>query len=79
MTMLIYIICLGVGLVFTLISAFLGHVFGIATSRHWNLTVDHYLKESFEAKKEFFRRIRLVTYFNDVDLTLSIIDDFHRP
>jgi hypothetical protein len=28
MTMLIYIICLGVGLVFTLISAFMGHVFG---------------------------------------------------
>ncbi len=28
MTMLIYLICLGVGLVFTLISAFFGHVFG---------------------------------------------------
>lgn len=28
MTLLVYIICLGVGLVFTLISAFLGHVFG---------------------------------------------------
>lgn len=28
MTLLIYIICLGVGLVFTLISAFFGHVFG---------------------------------------------------
>ena len=28
MTMIIYIICLGVGLVFTLISAFFGHVFG---------------------------------------------------
>ena len=28
MTTLIYIICLGVGLVFTLISAFFGHVFG---------------------------------------------------
>ena len=28
MTMLIYIICLGVGLLFTLISAFFGHVFG---------------------------------------------------
>src|SRR5882672_7723224 len=28
MALLIYIICLGVGLVFTLISAFFGHVFG---------------------------------------------------
>ena len=28
MTQLIYIICLGVGLVFTLISAFFGHIFG---------------------------------------------------
>ena len=28
MTMLIYILCLGVGLAFTLISAFFGHVFG---------------------------------------------------
>ncbi len=28
MTMLIYIICLGVGLAFTLISAFFGHIFG---------------------------------------------------
>ncbi len=34
MTMLIYILCLGVGLVFTLISAFFGHVFGGGNDGH---------------------------------------------
>lgn len=58
---------------------FLGHVFGIATSRHWELVFDNYDKKTLEAKKEHFRRWRLVNYFNDIDLSLSIIDDYHRP
>jgi hypothetical protein len=58
---------------------FLGHVFGIATSRNWNLTFDNYINKSVEAKKNIFRRWREVNNFNDIDLTLSILDDFHRP
>lgn len=58
---------------------FLGHVFGIATSRHWDLTIDNYVSKTSEIKNEQFRRIRLVKYFNDIDLSLSILDDYHRP
>lgn len=58
---------------------FLGHVFGIATSRHWELTIDNYLKNTMDAKKQFFRRCLLVNSFNDIDISLSILDDYHRP
>ncbi len=58
---------------------FLGHVFGIVTSPHWELAVDNYIKKTTEAKKQFFRRWRLVKSFNDIDLTLSILDDYKRP
>jgi hypothetical protein len=58
---------------------FLGHVFGIATSRQWELAFDNYKEKSFSAKKQFFRRMRVVQNFNDVDLALSILDDYHRP
>jgi hypothetical protein len=58
---------------------FLGHVFGIAVSRYWELAVDNYIKKTLEAKKQFFRRLRLVNSFNDIDLSLSILDDYHRP
>jgi len=58
---------------------FLGHVFGIATSRHWELAIDNYIKKTSEAKKHLFRRWRLVKYFNDIDLSLSIFNDVHRP
>ena len=57
----------------------LGHVFGIATSRHWELAIDNYLKKTTEAKRQFFRRWRFVKYFNDIDLSLSILDDVYRP
>ena len=53
---------------------FLGHVFGIATSRHWELAIDNYLKQTKEAKKDLFGQWRLVNNFNDIDLSLSILN-----
>ncbi len=58
---------------------FLGHTFGIATSRHWELAFDNYIKKTKEAKMQFFRTWRQVNSFNDIDLGLSILDDHHRP
>ncbi len=58
---------------------FLGHVFGIATSRYWELAINNYIKKTTEAKQQLFRRWRLVNNFNDIDLSLSILDDVHRP
>ncbi len=58
---------------------FLGHVFGIATSRHWELAIDNYIAKTTEAKKQFFRGWRLVNSFNDIDLSLCILDDIPRP
>lgn len=54
---------------------FLGHVFGIVTSRYWQIGYDNYIKESINAKKEFFRGVKIVNKFNDIDLTLSILND----
>lgn len=51
-----------------------GHVFGIATSRNWELVIDNYIRKSTEAKKEFFKSCKLVKHFNDVDFALSILD-----
>jgi len=56
----------------------LGHVIGIATSRHWSLSLDDYLRETKKAKHKFFRKIRQVRNFNDFDLTLSIMDGHHK-
>lgn len=52
----------------------LGHVFGIVTSRHWEIAYDNYIKKTKEAKKDQFKSIKLVKNFNDVDLTLSILN-----
>jgi HNH endonuclease len=54
---------------------FLGHVFGIATSRHWELAYNNYIKKTSEAKKEIFKGMRQVNFFNDIDLSLSILND----
>jgi len=54
---------------------FLGHVFGIATSRYWKLAFDNYIRKSMEAKGQFFHRWRQVKNFNDIDLSLHILDD----
>lgn len=52
---------------------FLGHVFGIATSRYWELNKDNYIKTTNKAKRNYFSRWVLVKYFNDIDLTLRVI------
>lgn len=57
----------------------LGHVFGIATSKSSKLVFDDYIKKTIKAKKQFFRGLRVVEKFNDVDLSLSILDDHYRP
>jgi len=54
---------------------FLGHVFGIATSRSWDLVFDNYKKKSFAAKEKFFKQMRVVKEFRDIDLTLNILND----
>jgi len=53
----------------------LGHVFGIVTSRSWEIAFDKYIKKTSEAKKEQFKNFKLVKNFNDIDLTLSILND----
>lgn len=58
---------------------FLGHVFGIATSRYWELAFENYIKKTIEAKKLFFYKYRFVRQFNDIDLTLAILDGHHNP
>ncbi|MDQ8014750.1 MAG: HNH endonuclease [Flavobacterium nitrogenifigens] len=51
------------------------HVFGIATSSDWKSGLQNYLAKTTQEKKEFFRAYREVKNFNDVDLTLSILND----
>jgi hypothetical protein len=52
----------------------LGHTFGIATSRIWEIMVDNYLKKSAAAKKDLFKSYKVVTDFHDIDLALSILN-----
>jgi hypothetical protein len=52
----------------------LGHVFGIATSRHWEIALGNYLKKTCEAKKDHFKSYKVVEKFNDVDLSLAILN-----
>jgi len=54
---------------------FFGHVFGIATSRIWELAWDNYLKKTMEAKIGHFRIWRRINNFNDIDLSLKILDN----
>ncbi len=53
----------------------LGHVFGIVTSRNWEIGLDNYIKKTSEAKKDIFKGYKVIKNFSDVDLTLSILDD----
>lgn len=53
---------------------FIGHVFSIATSRYWQLAFDNYIKETKKAKQQFFKSIREVKQFNDIDLMLSVLN-----
>jgi hypothetical protein len=52
----------------------LGHVFGIATTRYWELSAQSYIKKSKEAKRELFKSWKLVKKFDDIDLTLDILN-----
>jgi hypothetical protein len=54
---------------------FLGHVMSIAKSRYWLIDFDNYIKKSAEAKRQFFKGWKMVKNFNDVDLSLSILDN----
>ncbi|MFM7855036.1 MAG: hypothetical protein ACKO96_24700 [Flammeovirgaceae bacterium] len=54
---------------------FLSHVFGLPTTRTWELGVINYLKTSVQAKKDVFKNYKSITKFNDIDLTLSILGD----
>ncbi|SFF24591.1 HNH endonuclease [Spirosoma endophyticum] len=49
----------------------LGHVFAIATSRLWELSIDLYIKKCSETKKYYFNGFRFVKEFDDIDLALS--------
>jgi hypothetical protein len=53
---------------------FLGHAMSIAKSRYWLIDFDNYIKKSSDAKRKFFREWKMVKKFNDVDLSLSILD-----
>ena len=52
----------------------LGHVFGIATTRHWGLGIDNYIKKTLEAKKGYFKGLRPVKHFHDIDFALTIMN-----
>jgi hypothetical protein len=54
---------------------FFGHVFGIPIIRNWHLVFENYKRKTLEAKKKFFPKMKLVKNFNDVDLTLHILND----
>ncbi|MEM7551505.1 MAG: HNH endonuclease [Bacteroidota bacterium] len=53
---------------------FLGHVLGLATSRNWHLVWNNYIKKTMKSKERFFKKVKLVDNFNDIDLALSILD-----
>lgn len=52
----------------------LGHTFGIATSRTWEIMADNYFKKSIEAKKDIFLTCKVVKHFSDVDFTMAILN-----
>lgn len=57
---------------------FLGHVFGIATSRMWEISYPNYFEETSRAKRKFFKGMKQVNNFNDVDLTMDILSSKKR-
>lgn len=54
---------------------FLGHVFSIATTKYWNLEFESYINKSMTEKVKFFTGYKFITNFNDIDLTLNILDN----
>ncbi|MFN8296030.1 MAG: HNH endonuclease [Chitinophagales bacterium] len=53
----------------------LGHAFGIATSKYWKISFNEYIKKSMNVKANIFKGYKFVSNFNDIDLTLSILND----
>lgn len=52
-----------------------GHVFGIVISKHYNLTLDSYIKKTIAEKRKFYAGMSEIVKFNDFDITLSILDN----
>lgn len=52
----------------------LGHVFGVATTMHWEIVFDAYIESSSKAKVGIFKSWKLIRSFNDIDLALRIIN-----
>ena len=42
--------------------------------QHWEIALDNYIKKTSEVKKDLFKSLKLVKNFNDVDLSLSILN-----
>ncbi len=57
----------------------LGHVFAIAISKIWNVAYDNYIEKTKADKKEFFRGYRVLKSFNDIDVSLCVLDEIVRP
>lgn len=53
---------------------FLGHVFAVPTSRSWDLTFHTYKKETEAIKKNLFTGFKVIENFNDINLTLRILN-----
>ena len=53
---------------------FLGHVIAIAKTRSWLLDFDNYITRTAKAKIGFFKGWKFVKKFNDIDLTLAILN-----
>lgn len=53
----------------------LGHVLSIAVHRDWPNFLKDYVIKTSKAKETFFHSLTVVDRFDDIDLTLSILDD----
>ena len=54
---------------------FLGHVFGFPISTFNQEQLNEYFNKSFETKIKYFKSVREVKRFDDLDLALSIMDN----
>jgi hypothetical protein len=54
---------------------FLGHALSVATTRDWRLYFESYIMKSLEAKIQFFKGLKFVENFNDIDLALRILNN----
>lgn len=52
----------------------MGHTFSIATTSNWQLYFEEYIKESMKLKVQHFVGYKSIIYWNDIDLSLSVID-----